>query len=87
MCVCEYTQVMGLSQPKISRHLAQLRKYGLLNDRKEGKWVFYSIATDIPSWKIESIALCVASNALYIKPLQKKLSQWGDRPNRQRTCC
>lgn len=87
MCVCEYTQVMGLSQPKISRHLAQLRKYGLLNDRKEGKWVFYSIATDIPSWQIESIALCAANNQLYIKPLQKELSQWGNRPSRQQECC
>ena len=87
MCVCEYTQVMELSQPKISRHLAQLRKYGLLNDRKEGKWVFYSIATDLPSWQIESIAVCAASNALYIQPLQKKLSEWGERPKRQQACC
>lgn len=87
VCVCEYVQVMELSQPKISRHLAQLRQYGLLKDRKEGKWVFYSIATDIPSWQVESIALCAASNKLYIAALQKKLNQWGDRPNRQQQCC
>jgi len=87
MCVCEYTQVMELSQPKISRHLAQLRKYGLLNDRKEGKWVFYSIANDLPSWQIESIAVCAASNTFYIEPLQKKLNEWGERPKRQQACC
>jgi len=66
--VCVYVESMALSQPKISRHLAQLRKYGLLKDRKEGKWVFYSIADDLPVWQMESLALCARDNAFYIKP-------------------
>jgi ArsR family transcriptional regulator len=87
LCVCEFVQVMGLSQPKISRHLAQLRQYGLLTDRKEGKWVFYSIAADIPLWQKEILNVCAISNESYIKPLKDKLNNLGDRPNRQQQCC
>lgn len=43
MCVCELTVALGLTQPTASHHLSILQKAGLVNDRKEGKWVFYSI--------------------------------------------
>ncbi|XPF93754.1 metalloregulator ArsR/SmtB family transcription factor [Colwellia sp. RE-S-Sl-9] len=87
LCVCELVQAMELSQPKISRHLAQLRKHGLLTDRKEGKWVFYSIGSDIPQWQKESLAVCAVNNEDYIKSIKEKLNHWGDRPNRQQQCC
>ena len=35
---------LGESQPKISRHLAYLRSVGLVNTRRDGKWVYYAIA-------------------------------------------
>ena len=35
LCVCELVVALELSQPKVSRHLAQLRQYGLLSDRKK----------------------------------------------------
>ena len=44
VCVCFFTEVLNESQPKISRHLAYLRKAGLVESRKEGKWVHYRIA-------------------------------------------
>jgi len=87
LCVCEFVHAMDLSQPKISRHLAQLRKHGLLTDRKLGKWVFYSISADIPEWQKESLSICVANNKDHIKPFQEKLHEWGSRPNRQQNCC
>ncbi len=43
VCVCFFTDVLGDSQPKISRHLAYLRKAGLVKARRDGKWVHYSI--------------------------------------------
>ncbi len=43
VCVCFFTDVLGDSQPKISRHLAYLRKAGLVKTRRDGKWVHYSI--------------------------------------------
>jgi len=44
MCVCEIMVALDLTQPTASHHLGLLENAGLVRDRKEGKWVFYSIA-------------------------------------------
>jgi DNA-binding transcriptional ArsR family regulator len=44
MCVCEVMVALNLTQPTASHHLGILENVGLIKDRKEGKWVFYSIA-------------------------------------------
>jgi Predicted transcriptional regulators len=43
VCVCFFTEVLGDSQPKISRHLAYLRNAGLVEARRDGKWMHYGI--------------------------------------------
>jgi ArsR family transcriptional regulator, arsenate/arsenite/antimonite-responsive transcriptional repressor len=43
VCVCFFTEVLGDSQPKVSRHLAYLRNAGLVEARRDGKWMHYSI--------------------------------------------
>ena len=43
VCVCFFTEVLGESQPKISRHLAYLRNADLVSSRREGKWMHYKI--------------------------------------------
>jgi ArsR family transcriptional regulator len=45
VCVCHFVEILGQSQPKISRHLAYLRKAGIVAARREGKWMHYSICT------------------------------------------
>ena len=44
LCVCYFVGVLGTNQPKISRHLAYLRRAGIVAARKEGKWMHYRIA-------------------------------------------
>ncbi|MEM2917491.1 MAG: metalloregulator ArsR/SmtB family transcription factor [Candidatus Bathyarchaeia archaeon] len=44
MCVCEVMVALDLTQPTASHHLGILENAGLVKDRKEGKWVFYSLA-------------------------------------------
>ena len=44
VCVCFFVEVLGQPQPKISRHLAFLRKAGLVTARRDAKWMHYSIA-------------------------------------------
>jgi len=44
ICVCFFVEVLGESQPKISRHLAYLRRAGVVEPRREGKWIHYGIA-------------------------------------------
>lgn len=51
MCVCDFTEILALSQPKISRHLALLRQAGLVEDRRQGQWVYYKISENtLPDW-------------------------------------
>ena len=45
VCVCFFVEVLGESQPKISRHLAYLRRAGVVAARREGKWMHYRVAT------------------------------------------
>ena len=44
MCVCELTVALDLTQPTASHHLNILENMRLIKDRKDGRWVFYSIA-------------------------------------------
>jgi len=50
LCVCELTHALGLPQPKISHHLGALRKAGLVNDSKQGLWVYYRLNPELPEW-------------------------------------
>jgi ArsR family transcriptional regulator len=45
VCVCFFVETLGTNQPKISRHLAYLRRAGVVASRREGKWMHYRIAT------------------------------------------
>ena len=48
ICVCELTEQLQLSQPKISRHLALLRNLAILLDQRQGQWVYYRINPNLP---------------------------------------
>lgn len=43
VCVCFFVEVLRTNQPKISRHLAYLRRAGLVSSRRQGKWMHYRI--------------------------------------------
>jgi len=43
VCVCFFVEVLKTNQPKISRHLAYLRRAGVVSARREGKWIHYRI--------------------------------------------
>src|SRR5260370_27922556 len=45
VCVCFFVEVLGTNQPKISRHLAYLRRAGIVAARREGTWMHYRIVT------------------------------------------
>src|SRR5436853_6496105 len=44
VCVCFFVAILKTSQPKISRHLAYLRRAGIVKARREGKWMHYRLA-------------------------------------------
>jgi ArsR family transcriptional regulator, arsenate/arsenite/antimonite-responsive transcriptional repressor len=43
VCVCFFVEILKMSQPKVSRHLAYLRRAGIVSARREGKWMHYRI--------------------------------------------
>ena len=47
LCVCQLEVALKLSQTNVSRHLAILRQAGLVTDRREGRWVYYSLVEPI----------------------------------------
>ena len=44
VCVCDLHGTLGLEQPKVSRHLARLRRAGLVEVERDGKWMHYRLA-------------------------------------------
>lgn len=45
-CVCELTEALDVSQSLLSFHLKTLKEAGLVEDRRDGRWVYYSLATE-----------------------------------------
>jgi ArsR family transcriptional regulator len=43
LCVCDIAENLRLTQPNISFHLSMLKDAGLIGDRKEGRWTYYSL--------------------------------------------
>jgi DNA-binding transcriptional ArsR family regulator len=43
ICVCRITELMGLAMSTVSKHLSTLYQAGLVNARKEGRWMYYSL--------------------------------------------
>ncbi len=82
LCVCELTTALDLSQPKISRHLASLRQCGLLQDSREGQWVFYQINPNMPDWTgplLKNALQAVESTTVFKEDLQR-LQKMENRP-------
>ena len=49
-CVGELVEMLDQPQPTISRHLNHLKKLGILNAVREGTWMWYEMADNLPSW-------------------------------------
>jgi ArsR family transcriptional regulator, arsenate/arsenite/antimonite-responsive transcriptional repressor len=88
LCVCELTHALDMLQPKISRHLAQLRQCNLLLDSREGQWVYYQINPALPAWVFDILDL-IASDLANQTMQQKdcaRLQAMEGRPE-MKGCC
>ena len=75
-CVCELQATLQLPQPTISRHLAYLRRMGLVVERKEGKWVIYALAPADDAVH-ESLLKCLHGCFREVEVLKKDLARRG----------
>ncbi|MNH36919.1 HTH-type transcriptional repressor AseR [compost metagenome] len=85
--MCELVCALDDSQPKISRHLAQLRGCGLLLDRRQGQWVYYRLNPDLPAWVRDVLETTLLANADWLADDSTRLAAMGDRPLNTSACC
>lgn len=74
-CVCDIMDALSLDQPKTSRHLAELRKCGILQDERRGKWVYYKIHPELPHWALQVITATAKENIDYFQEPLAQLKQ------------
>ncbi len=72
LCVCHLTATLKMVQPKISRHLAILKKFEVVSDRRAGIWVYYSIHPKLPNWAHQILSTNL-KHMLKIKPYASDL--------------
>ena len=80
VCVCYFVDILHQSQPKISRHLAYLRRAGIVSARREGKWMHYRI--ERPS---HSGALAILEAALNSFSADREMQ--SDLQRLTKACC
>lgn len=80
VCVCYFVQVLDAPQPKISRHLAYLRKAGIVAARREGKWMHYRL-----HWPTDSHAANILKTTMNAFKQDKELQR--DLQRLSRACC
>lgn len=56
LCVCQMTAILKLAASTVSAHLAELRRAGCITERKEGRWVFYTL-TEAGASTLSSLAV------------------------------
>lgn len=80
VCVCFFVEVLKTNQPKISRHLAYLRRAGVVSARRDGKWIHYRIVEPPDSHAaniFREVRTCLANDP----------GMQSDRARLQKICC
>ncbi len=80
VCVCFFAETLDTNNPKISRHLAYLRRAGLVKARRDGKWVHYRI-----NEPVNNAAAEVFSATMEMLGKDKEMQR--DRRNLVAVCC
>ena len=80
LCVCYFVEILKQAQPKISRHLAYLRRAGIVEARREGKWMHYRITPPPDTGAAELLRQTLA----WLK--QDRVMQ-ADRARLSKACC
>lgn len=80
VCVCYFVEILGEPQPKVSRHLAYLRRAGIVASWREGKWMHYHIVRPAD----ERVARVLDAT---LEGLADDRQMQRDRTALERACC
>lgn len=88
LCVCDFVDVLEITQSKASRHLRHLVNAGLLDDRRDGIWVYFRIAEKPESDQMRVIEMLpdVLDNRIPLE-LFTRLADWRKSKNRAESSC
>jgi ArsR family transcriptional regulator len=82
VCVCHIHESLKISQPKASRHLAYLRRSGLVDTRRDGLWVHYRFA-DVSDPVLKAVSEAVRHALTHIDVVRRD----ADRLQKRNGCC
>jgi ArsR family transcriptional regulator len=82
VCVCDIHESLKMPQPKVSRHLAYLRKAGLVETRRAGLWVHYRLA-DVRDPVLSTIRAAVTHSLTHVESVQRDTQRLTKRTG----CC
>ncbi|HUY82850.1 MAG TPA: metalloregulator ArsR/SmtB family transcription factor [Acidobacteriaceae bacterium] len=80
VCVCYFVAILDQPQPKISRHLAYLRRAGIVSSRRQGKWMHYRVC-----WPQDHTAVFIL-RAVFAS-LAERPEMRADLAQLEQTCC
>jgi ArsR family transcriptional regulator len=82
ICVCDIHESLKIPQPKASRHLAYLRRAGLVDTRRDGLWIHYRLA-DLPDPVLAAISQVVRHALTHVDSVHRD----GERLQKRTGCC
>jgi ArsR family transcriptional regulator len=76
LCVCDIVAALNVVQPKASFHLGVLKEAGFIKDRKQGKWIHYSLNEADLFRRMLMVSVCEKANGSLIEEDRKRLSRF-----------
>ena len=76
LCVCDITAALDMVQPKVSFHLSTLKEAGLIRDRKQGKWIHYSLKENDLFKRMLMVSVCEKAGGPSVAADQKRLARF-----------
>ena len=76
LCVCDITAALDMVQPKVSFHLSTLKEAGLIKDRKQGKWIHYSLKDADLFRRMLMVSVCEKADGGLIGADRKRLAHF-----------
>ncbi|WP_240673332.1 metalloregulator ArsR/SmtB family transcription factor [Chromohalobacter israelensis] len=86
LCVCEMTEALAAPQPRVSRHLAYLRRAGLLRGRRRGAWIYYRLEPTLPEWVSTILEASRDAAPPEVITAHRRLADAGTASRRQAAC-
>jgi ArsR family transcriptional regulator len=94
LCVCDIVSALDIVQPKASFHLSVLKEAGLIKDRKQGKWIHYSLNESDLFRRMLMVSVCEKADGGLIAEEKKRLERFqkskksgpGCEPKKNKAC-